>query len=199
MRLFINKKPNATVLFHNSDERRFKFTSKIESRPTFYWFSDRYADFINNHYEIPNWKYFHLFIVKPSDNAKLFTRHKGGRFLSMWEDYQTYCDHVRGLREDLKYTEPGIVLSFDLLEPKIICRIHENFIAEVIRPIKYRGEKFQFVINSKPVPFNDIPLLMKIAPELSRAVPVLQPTDDELINDESFWLQDEEHAGDYWL
>lgn len=183
---------DGVLLFHNSDAFMPSFAPDNDHRPLFYWFSDRYHHHVS--LNMPCSKYFYIFLVKPDQGVKLFTRHGKGDFASMWDDYdQPERDQ---LLSDRKYVEPGIVFSFDTLSPTLIFETEDDFTFSLLSNSEGIEGSFKPVVDGIATPFKDIPGLVELCPEILNAVPVALPGQTKV---ESFWTQDTKNAGRMWL
>lgn len=191
--------PNATLLFHLSDELRTSFTSANGKRPTFYWFNDTYHSHILG--DKPSARYMHFFVVKPNSGVKLFTGHGNGDFASMWRDHTEYRlnrikNHIKSVAP---YNEPAIVLSFSELVPDFIAEFKgDDHQLSIIRP---EGNLVSFNLkeNGHFRLFNQIPELVNLCPDIRTAVPLLQPSPGQVNKPDTFWSPDIEHQGKMWL
>lgn len=172
------------LLFHNSDEIRYTFTPRANTRPIFYWYSDRFA----SHDGTTN--YLHIFLVDPlADNIELRSRSKTQDFDGLHKPFLHYRDFKEGKYPELLYDEPGIAMSFSTLVPDVILKTHSydsdtpSFLQqtyEIVYPeehattdayIKLFRTPYDELYGDTPIPLNEIPELVSILLEMSNALP----------------------------
>jgi hypothetical protein len=191
----MHSKPNSTLLFHITDEEREVFSSRSSKRPTFYWFNDSYHSHLLG--PKPAYKFMYFFIVKPSSDVKLFTRHGKGDFESLWNDFAEYLDdrneHIS--QGNNSYLEPGIVMSFSRLTPVLKGEFSDDFTLTLLNT----GTSFNLKDNNRFRLFGEIPELINACPDLEQAVPIIMPTLEEVKKPASFWPADTENMGRMWL
>ncbi|MGH7196484.1 MAG: hypothetical protein ACREGJ_01825 [Candidatus Saccharimonadales bacterium] len=144
----------------------------------------------------------YFFIVDPAkSDAKLFTRHDTGDFGSMWVDYSQYLEarnenEKQGIK---KYLEPGIVYSFSELQPAVVGKFVDGFTLWAKTIDESKEVTFSLVGNGKFRRFDEIPELIDLLPEIASAVPVMQPTSEQVADPSSFWAADTSNQGRMWL
>jgi hypothetical protein len=190
----MQSKPTSTLLFRLSDELITSFISLDWKRPVFYWFSDCYHSHIYGDSAGADYMYF--FIVNPIKNSeKLFTRHGNGDFASMWADYSQYLEtrkesEKQGIR---KYLEPAIVYSFSELQPAVVGKFMDGF------KLWAKKATFSLIENGKFRRFDEIPELVDLLPEITSAVPIVEPSSEQITDPSSFWAADIANQGRMWL
>lgn len=196
----MQNKPTATLLFRLSDELITSFTSLDGKRPVFYWFNDCYHSHIYG--DMPGADYMYFFIANPAkSDAKLFTRHGTGDFASMWADYSQYLEvrkenEKKGIK---KYLEPAIVYSFSELKPAVVGKFMDGFTLWAKTLDESKEATFSLIENGKLRRFDEIPELLDLLPVISSAVPIVEPTSEQIVDPSSFWPADTANQGRMWL
>lgn len=177
------------LLFHNSDEIHHAFKPRDNSRPMFYWYSDRFA----SHDGTTN--YLHMFVVDPDkDGIELRSRSNTQDFDGLHRQFLHFKDHKQGKYPELFYDEPGIIMSFSTMSPTIILKTHSqhkdtpSFLQqtyEIVYPshlatadafIKLFHKPYDELYSDDPIPFNEIPELVNAIPDINDILP-FQPKD----------------------
>lgn len=178
-------------LFHNSDVIHHTFSPRDDTRPMFYWYSDRFA----SHDGTTN--YLHLFVIDPDkDNVELRSRTDTQDFDALHRQFLHFKDYKQGKYPELFYDEPGIVMSFSTMTPTIILKTHSrdddtpSFLQqtyEIVYPshlattdayIKLFHKPYDELYSDNPIPFNEIPALVNAIPDINSVLP-LQHVDAE--------------------
>lgn len=171
------------LLIHNSDHLQMILRLKDQSRPLFYWYTDRFASHIGTH------KYLYICIVD-TDKHKLEYRHTNPTFDDVHKQFLAFKDFKENNTANVKYAEPGILMSYDEIKPSIILKAcnddpsvptHLQTDFEIISPrkafkrqiVRLISEPYDDLYADKPVQFADIPELVKIEPRLKECYPVV--------------------------
>ena len=172
------------VLFHNSEEIHHTFKPRDDSRPMFYWYSDRFA----SHDGTTN--YLHLLVIDPDkDNVELRSRSSTQDFDGLHRQFLHFKNFKDGKYSELFYDEPGIVMSFSTMTPTIILKTHSqdddtpSFLQqtyEIVYPshlattdayIKLFNKPYDELYSDDPIPFNKIPELVNAIPGINEMLP----------------------------
>lgn len=145
----------------------------------------------------------YFFIVNPAKSqAKLFTRHGKGDFASMWADYSQYLETRKKNEEQgiKKYLEPAIVYSFSKLQPAVVGKFMDGFTLWAKTIDESTEATFSLIgDDNKFRRFDEIPELLELLPEITTAVPVAEPTSEQIADPSSFWAADTANQGRMWL
>ncbi len=172
------------LLFHNSDFIRQSFTPNDQTRPIFYWYSDRFASHDGTT------EYLHLFLVDPiDDNVQLRSRSSTQDFDGLHRQYLHYKDFKEGRYPELMYDEPGIAMSFSTLIPDLILQTHSrddqkpSFLQqtyEIVYPTKHATKDsyinlfyspYDKLYDDKPIRFSEIPEIVAALPDIENTLP----------------------------
>lgn len=179
--MLTNQDHSKLTFMHTSDEYRKFFTSKTNTRPTFYWLTDRYFDHISCG-KYSSWKYFYLFIKNPLlDGIKMRSRHNGYGFDGLYKAYLKFHKYSSYMEKDIltkqSYAEPGIFCSFNKITPDLIAEYSESSNDYyVISPLQYKGLKLDlFHLNSFAKSFLETKLV-ELFPDIKESIPFISPS-----------------------
>lgn len=172
------------LLFHNSDEIHYTFKPRDNNRPMFYWYSDRFAS------NLGTADHLHIFIVDPiGDNIELRSRSTSQDFDGLHKHFLHFRDFKDGKHPKLFYDEPGIAMSFSVLVPDIILKVHPrdkdipSFLHqtyEIVHPsshattdayIKLFHSPYDELYKDNPIRFNEIPEILDLIPDINSIMP----------------------------
>ncbi len=193
------------LLFHHTNHLVPYLTHNnlSKGRPSFYWYSDRFHDHISD--DKPVYKYMYFFFVNPKRDIVQLRSRTGDMDFNDLHNY--YVDYKTALQDpEIKYAEPGIVMSFSKMVPDIILEHKEKGIfkkwveSEVIWPLSEKGNKVRFHYNTgKPVPFTEIPVLSHTYPALKKCLPIWQPVRNNGKWEYPDWVPMKTHKNGTWL
>lgn len=186
------------LLIHHSDQLIETFQPQNPKRPVFYWYSDRFVSYIGTK------KYTYLILVNPeADNIEVRSRSSTEDFDMLHKNFLHYKGWREGTHPDWctcnrpfgAYEESGIVMSFGEMKPTITLMArslasgkeewlqHQYEIIEPYQPFSKRiinlfEEPYDKEADAKPIPFNQIPELLDLVPELNDSLPFKDLTPD---------------------
>lgn len=177
------------LLIHNSDDLRLTFKPWDDSRPIFYWYTDRFASHIGT------MNYLYFFLVNPeSDGIELRCRTDTQDFDALHKGFLRYRDFCEGKSPELKYEEPGIAMSFSTLKPDLILVADQNAAREgrqfntylILHPNAGKAKSVDLFrepfprkeLIGQPLKFTDIPGLVEALPDINDALPFKDITPD---------------------
>jgi len=166
--LDVHKKPEKKYIafYHASENYLDLFSSKEDTRPTFYWFNDRFFHIFQD----PD--YFMLFVKNPKlDKIKFRARHEGLDFNGLYEHYEVY--------KSGKISEPSILMSFSDIVPSLIAKkIGDCY--KIIKPEEFKDKIFSLRDEKgNAIKFTEINLIKEIIPKIANAHPFIEPKKKE--------------------
>ena len=178
------------ILIHNSDRLFTSHKPPDDTRPFFYWYSDRFCSFQGTQ------QYLYIFVVDSvNDDIRLRSRNGDFGFDSLHKSFLHYKDWCDGKFPDLKYAESGIAMTFSEMVPAVTLMARsygssrEEWMQtdfEIIEPlmpftkriIKLFHGDYDDINNTNPIKLTDIPELVAIIPDLKDCLPFKEITPD---------------------
>ncbi len=131
-------------------------------------------------------RYFYLF-VKNSARDNIAMRARRGENLDFNDLYSDFLDYQNSAfaklkSGELKYAEPPIIMTFEIIIPDLIAKYHEDTNEyEIIKPITRSNVRFKLYDDTYKhtwpmgIPFTDVPELLEALPVLKESLPFQKP------------------------
>lgn len=200
------------LLIHNSDKLFETLKPASNTRPNFYWYTDRFCSHQGTS------KYLYIFTVDPvKDNVELRCRSGTRDFDSLHKDFLLYRDYCEGKVSKVKYSETGIAMSFSELKPVVVLQarsygsgkddwLQTEF--EIIKPHKPFSKRvislfeapYEELFTGKPIKFTDIPELVDLITDTDNVLPFkhIEPDMNGKYSIDN-WLPITSHSDGTWL
>lgn len=171
------------LLIHNSDHLQSLLTPKFSDRPLFYWYTDRFASHIGTH------RYLYICIVDTEDKSiELEYRHTNPNLGDVHKKFLEFKTWKEDNPAQLKYAEPGIVMSSSAIKPSVILETdmsegmpgHLASLFKVIYPtltteasVSLFKQPYIELYYDQPTPFDEITSLIELEPLIKQSLPIV--------------------------
>lgn len=178
------------VLLHNSDRLFTSHKPPDDTRPFFYWYSDRFCSFQGTQ------KYMYIFVVDSvNDDIRLRSRSNTQDFDGLHKDFLHYKKWYDGKLPEYKYAESGIAMTFSEMVPAVTLmarsygsskeewmqtdfEIIEPLVPFTKRIIKLFHGDYDDMNEAKPIRLTDIPELVALIPDMKDCLPFKEISPD---------------------